>query len=135
MADITPAESLYDTDVLTWSEHQAGLLRSVAEGERMSVAEGVAELGWRVGGSEGFSDPNCQTPPNGFFPITFWSDARTPYHFEPGDLVILRSGGPAMTIECYEQGQPLTNRPGWRVHWSIQGALRSATLPGEVLKP
>jgi hypothetical protein len=83
MADITPTESLYDTDVLTRSEHQAGLLRSVAEGERMSVAGGAAELGWRVGGSEGFSDPNCQTPSNGFFPITFWSDARTPTTSSP----------------------------------------------------
>jgi hypothetical protein len=85
-------------------------------------------------GNGRFFGSELSNAPNGFFPITFFCDASTPYHFEPGDLVMLRSGGPAMTIECYDQGQPLTNRPGWRVHWSIQGALRSATLPGEVLK-
>jgi hypothetical protein len=29
-------DSLYDTDVLVWSEHQADLLRRLAKGERLA---------------------------------------------------------------------------------------------------
>lgn len=52
---MTDATDLYDTDILTWSERQAALLRRVAAGERVNdqvdwanVAEEIEDMGRNV---------------------------------------------------------------------------------------
>ena len=51
----TPMSDLYDTDILTWSERQADLLRRMARGERVNdqidwgnVAEEIEDMGNNV---------------------------------------------------------------------------------------
>ena len=53
---------------------------------------------------------------------------------KPGDVVQLRSGGPSMTVARYEDRPPLFGQPGWEVCWMVQGALRVAIFPAEVLR-
>jgi uncharacterized protein YodC (DUF2158 family) len=53
---------------------------------------------------------------------------------QPGDLVQLRSGGPAM-VAANEETSPLTGEAGWLCFWSIQGAARRESFPGVVLRP
>ena len=65
--------------------------------------------------------------------------------FQPGDVVRLKCGGPSMVLAREDEPpEPLPGvtdwpaekfRPGcWLVHWTVQGALRSAVLPFEVLE-
>ncbi len=52
---------------------------------------------------------------------------------KPGDLVQLRSGGPAMVISEMQR-DPFAGE-GWLCFWSVQGALRRDTFPEVVLIP
>jgi uncharacterized protein YodC (DUF2158 family) len=62
---------------------------------------------------------------------------------QPGDVVMLRCGGPKMVISHADEppkaipgvdilGPPW--RPGWVCLWTVQNALRSAAIPEDALR-
>lgn len=54
--------------------------------------------------------------------------------FKVGDKVRTRSGGPAMTVERWEEGAFYWEDAGWRCCWFVQDALRRARFKPEVLE-
>ena len=52
-----------------------------------------------------------------------------------GDLVQLKSGGPAMVLASLERNLLTGGQEGWLCFWSIQGAARREIFPEVVLQP
>jgi hypothetical protein len=55
-----PNDTLYDTDIVAWSEHQAALLRRLARGERVND-----QMDWDNLVEDPTSPPACRTKVNG----------------------------------------------------------------------
>lgn len=69
--------------------------------------------------------------------------AEPPSGIGPGSVVRLRCGGPLMVVSRYEErprhlGAEILGMnsfaEGWLVHWTVQNALRTATLSEAVLE-